>query len=71
MDKTSLRRLLDRVLIHQPPTGPVARGPLGAGIKLRGCRLGGAGGSAVVAAVVVFAIPGITGAGRRRLRRIA
>ena len=38
MDETSLRRLLDSALAHEPPMGPVAQRSLRAGIRLRGRR---------------------------------
>ena len=35
MDETSLRALLERALVPEPPIGPVAGNSLRAGIKLR------------------------------------
>jgi YVTN family beta-propeller protein len=61
MDETTLRRLLDSALVHEPPMGPVAQNALRAGIKLRRRRriVGAAGGVAVAAAIGV-AIPAVT-----------
>jgi hypothetical protein len=35
VDETSLRRLLDHALDHEPPMGPIAHESLQAGIRLR------------------------------------
>jgi YVTN family beta-propeller protein len=61
MDETTLRRLLDSALVHEPPMGPVAQNALRAGIKLRRRRriVGAARGVAVAAAIAV-AIPAVT-----------
>ena len=61
MDETTLRRVLDGALVHEPPIGPVAQNALRAGIKLRRRRrvLGVAGSVAATAAIAV-AIPAVT-----------
>ena len=63
MDETSLRVLLERALVPEPPIGPVADNSLRAGIKLRRRRRmrAAAGGAAAIAAIAV-AIPVVTGA---------
>ena len=62
MDETSLRRLLERALVNEPPIGPVARDSLRAGLKFRRRRRawGVAASTAAVAAIAV-AIPAVSG----------
>ena len=63
MDETSLRALLERALVPEPPIGPVADNSLRAGIKLRRRRrMRAAAGSAAAIAVIAVAIPVVTGA---------
>jgi hypothetical protein len=62
MDETSLRRLLDSVLVGRPPMGPVARNALRAGLKLRRRRrIQGAAGGAAAVAIIAVAIPATMG----------
>ena len=63
MDETSLRALLERALVPEPPIGPVADNSLRAGIKLRHRRrMRTAAGVAASAAVIAVAVPVVTGA---------
>ena len=63
MDETSLRALLERALVPEPPIGPVADNSLRAGIKLRRRRrMRAAAGVAAAIAVIAVAIPVVTGA---------
>jgi YVTN family beta-propeller protein len=63
MDETSLRLLLERALIPEPPIGPVAENSLRAGIKRRRRRqMRAAAGGAAAIAVIAVAIPVVTGA---------
>ena len=63
MDETSLRALLERALVPEPPIGPVADHSLRAGIKLRRRRrMRAAAGGAAAIAVIAVAIPVVTGA---------
>ena len=63
MDENSLRALLERALVPEPPMGPVADDSLRAGIKLRRRRrLRAAAGGAAVIAVITVAIPVVSGA---------
>ena len=63
MDEASLRALLERALVPEPPIGPVADNSLRAGIKLRRRRrMRAAAGGAAAAAVIAVAIPVVTGA---------
>ena len=62
MDETSLRRLLDRALDHEPPMGPVAHQSLQAGLRLRRRRRAGNATAGVAAiAVIAAAIPAVIG----------
>ena len=63
MDETSLRALLERALVPEPPIGPVADNSLRAGINLRRRRrMRAAAGGAAAIAVIAVAIPVVTGA---------
>ena len=63
MDEASLRALLERALVPEPPIGPVADHSLRAGIKLRRRRrMRAAAGGAAAIAVIAVAIPVVTGA---------
>ena len=62
MDETSLRRLLDRALDHEPPMGPMVHRSVRAGLRLRRRRRArNATASLAAAAVVAGALPAVIG----------
>ncbi len=73
MDETSLRKLLDSALAHEPPIGPVAQKSLRAGIRLRRRRLALSATARALAAVAVIAvvIPAVNGDTQPHLQRPA
>ena len=63
MDETSLRRLLDQALAHEPPMGPVAHHSLAAGIRLRRRRRArNTTASLAAVAVIAAGVPAVIGA---------
>ena len=71
MDETSLRELLERALVPEPPIGPVADNSLRAGIKMRRRRrMRAAAGVVASAAVIAVVIPVVTGALGGIVRRL-
>ncbi len=63
MDETSLHKLLDSTLVHEPPLGPVVQKSLWAGLRLRRRRRARNAAATVAAvAVIAVAVPSVGGA---------